>query len=247
MKTQVITYQITLLEPALVTALDGDSNSAVAYPYLPGSVLRGALIASYLADKGTLADQLLDDGDATRMFFGGSVCYLNGYPWDGRFRSLPTPRSWQQDKREASAEDMSVSDFILRTDDPDDETPWVGVEQPFTVLDLAERRAALMKPIRQVAVHTQRDPVYGRPRSNEGQIYRYDALAAGQVFSAAIVINADANPQAAGDSKLLLHLLDRETAIGGSRTGGYGRVKFTGARLVDNSDRWREIGRHNID
>ena len=37
----VINYQITLLEPTLVTALQGDPNSSVAFDYLPGSVLRG--------------------------------------------------------------------------------------------------------------------------------------------------------------------------------------------------------------
>ena len=34
-----ITYRVTLLEPLLVTAVEGDPNSGVAYDHLPGSAL----------------------------------------------------------------------------------------------------------------------------------------------------------------------------------------------------------------
>ena len=48
---KVINYRIDLLEPTLVTSLQGDPNSAVAFDYLPGSVLRGILIGKYLGSK----------------------------------------------------------------------------------------------------------------------------------------------------------------------------------------------------
>jgi len=37
---KVINYRIELLEPALVTSVQGDPNSAVAFDYLPGSESR---------------------------------------------------------------------------------------------------------------------------------------------------------------------------------------------------------------
>ena len=45
---KAITYQIRLLEPALVSELAGDPNAAVAFDYVPGSVLRDVFIEQYL-------------------------------------------------------------------------------------------------------------------------------------------------------------------------------------------------------
>lgn len=60
MKT--IHYQITLEEPVLVTALEGDPNTATSFSYLPGSVLRGAIIGRYMRQKQL---KRLDDTDET--------------------------------------------------------------------------------------------------------------------------------------------------------------------------------------
>ena len=43
---KAITYTITLEQPVLVTSLDGDPNSGVAFDYIPGSVIRGMIIPS---------------------------------------------------------------------------------------------------------------------------------------------------------------------------------------------------------
>ena len=48
-ETFALSYQITLEEPALLTSLSGDPNSAVSLSYLPGSVLRGAAVAAWLS------------------------------------------------------------------------------------------------------------------------------------------------------------------------------------------------------
>src|SRR5205807_585423 len=84
----IITYRVTLLEPTLVTSLQGDPNSGVAFDYLPGSVLRGAFIGKYLGSKSA------DTGKNTlrRLFFDGTTRYLNGYPLDVYHHpSTPTP------------------------------------------------------------------------------------------------------------------------------------------------------------
>ena len=94
MKT--IIYRLTLLEPVLVTALDGDPNSAVAFDYLPGSVLRGALIGQYLRVNNISPKQFNAGNDEIqRLFFNGGTRFLNGYPVERNQRTLPVPESWQ--------------------------------------------------------------------------------------------------------------------------------------------------------
>jgi CRISPR-associated protein Csx10 len=98
----VLTYQIRLLEPVLVTKLDGDPNSNISYDYLPGSVLRAALLGRFASDNKVAVKDVLEDertkADAARLFFGHAR-FLNAYPVDRlNNRTLPKPLSWRQSK-----------------------------------------------------------------------------------------------------------------------------------------------------
>lgn len=230
---KVVTYHITLLEPTLVTSLNGDPNSAVAFPYLPGSALRGAVIGKYLRQEGL---SQFDSTDATmrRLFFDATTRYLNGYPVGQQRRTLPTPLSWQQRK----GYQTDLYDFAVEPCD-DAGVQWQGVSHPFCTLH--DKHVSLIHPHRHITVHTARTRRYGRamPRHRlpadeiPGAVYRYDALAAGQTFAAAIFCDHDA------DAPTLMGLLQEEAILGGSRSGGYGRVRFSDAteRFV-----WRETG-----
>ena len=76
---KVIPYRIKLIEPLLATQIAGDPNSAVSHPYIPGSMVRGAIVRAYLRGSGVTT---LDAGDeeARRLFFDGRTRYLNAYP-----------------------------------------------------------------------------------------------------------------------------------------------------------------------
>lgn len=148
---KVINYRVTLLEPTLVTSLQGDPNSAVAFDYLPGSVLRGVLIGKYLGSK------LVDTGDSTlrRLFFDGTTRYLNGYPldMDGHL-SVPVPLSWQQEKDD---EDV-IFDFAV--EEQDHKKQWKPVTASFYTW--SDEDVRLIQPTRNIAVHTQRTARFGR-------------------------------------------------------------------------------------
>jgi CRISPR-associated protein Csx10 len=231
---KVITYRITLLEPTLVTALDGDPNSAVTFNYLPGSVLRGAVIGKYLRTKNLTTDQFdAADPEAQRLFFDGTTCYLNGYPIENDKRTLPTPQSWQHEK----GEETSLHDFAVEPLPPEDTEQWQPAPKPFCVL--TDDGARLIQPDRHITVHTARNRRFGRPQDphlvrkdeDPGAVYRYDALAAGQTFAAAILCDDT-------DAKDLKSLLTGEVTLGGSRSGGYGRVRFENAK---EETTWREV------
>src|SRR5947209_11392063 len=121
---KVIKYNVELLEPTLVTSVQGDPNSAVAFDYLPGSVLRGILIGKYLNNK--YVDRKKVDAandDLQRLFFNGTTRYLNAYPLDAYGDpGLPVPISWQQAKDD---KDGPIFDFAVK--EGDDKKQWQPV------------------------------------------------------------------------------------------------------------------------
>lgn len=238
---RVLIYRITLLEPTLVTALEGDPNEATSFDYLPGSVLRGVMIRKYLRANGW-TELNASDPDTRRLFFDGTTRYLNGYPLDRLDRrTLPTPLSWQREKGNES----EIYDFAVDT--PDDEKQWQGVGKPFCSLgehENGKQKVRLVQPDRHIAVHTARTRRFGRAMpadkidaskgDAQGAVYRYDALAAGQTFEAAILCDD-------GDVDQIKLWLTGEETLGGSRSGGYGRAKLEFVREEDGEN-WREMG-----
>ena len=213
MKTLV--YRITLLEPGLVTALDGDPNSAVAFSFLPGSQLRGALLYKYRDGK------KLDPADDTaqRLFFNGTTQFTNGYPIVHEQRAQPMPLMWQAPKREKGFARNAVVTAL------DDAKQWDALKEPFIVFD--GDKAILSTPKRQLTIHTARNRRLGRPQEqgrvrpdeDGGAIYRYEALAPQQTFEAQIHCADE-------DAAMLEKLLEGEIQIGGARTGAYGRARL---------------------
>ena len=238
---KAIIYRITLLEPTLARALNGDPNSAVAFDYLPGSALRGAIIGQYMRHH-RLTSLDPAEPDIRRLFFDGTTRYLNGYLLDHYgHRSLPSPLSWRQRKGEADDEETELFDHALEPFEEGDETSWVGFTAPFCAL--ADGSSVYrIRPARHIAVHTARTRRFGRAMSrqraemntddNPGAVYCYDALAENQTFESAILCDW------AGDAARLLCLLDGEVTLGGSRSGGYGRACL---QVVREKTEWREV------
>jgi len=205
-----IVYRITLLEPGLFTALEGDPNSGVSFPYIPGSVLRGALIHKYRENhKGQNFDPA---ADATRqLFFNGTTRFLNAYPIANDALGEPTPKTWHHVKRQ----DSDATDATIHALDP--KKQWNGYAAPFA--RKADNTATMIQPERQLTIHIQRPRIPGRPQRNDGAIFRYEALAPQQTFQAAIQCEE-------ADEKTLRDLLEGEISLGGSRTGAYGRANI---------------------
>jgi CRISPR-associated protein Csx10 len=226
----VLSYRVTLLGPVLVTALEGDPNSAVAFDYLPGSALRGVLIGAYLRQPGKSNLDAAADPTARRLFLDATTRFLNAYPLDRqKRRSLPTPQSWYQEK-DATDQDPV---YDLAVDNGPPLTQPKGLTTPFCTL--TDVKVRLLKPDRHIAVHTLRNRRKGRPGPEFGAIYRYEALAPEQTFGGVILCNE------ANDATTLQALLKGlgEASLGGSRSAGYGRVRFHEVAVITD---WREAG-----
>lgn len=227
MKT-VLRYRVHLLEPTLVTALQGDPNEAVAFDYLPGSVLRGVIIGQYLRHHGK---PRLHKGEETTWFLSNQVRYLNAYPLISGKRACPTPRSW-----------IRRSDGIIDRLFNQDTSPSKPqrIRAPFQVND--GQIVACYDVTRHINVHIERDrkgmPTGRRAQVNGtvegGTLYRYDSLAAGQVFEG-LILCEDSTA-----AEVIEPLLTGQRRIGGARTASYGLTDWS-LRESTSGDDWMEV------
>ena len=221
----VLSYRIQLTGPVLAAHSGSDANSRAGFPYLPGNLLRGAVIARYRQQHPKVN---FDPADETirRLFFDGRVRYLNAYPQTNGKRTLPVPRSWFCQKNGGStAYDLAVEEnHSLQDLKPIDKPFWIGYED----------EAGLVQPKRRLTVHNQRERNAGRATEDQGAVYRYEALEAGQYFSGLVLCDHDE------DATAIKGLLNGAWRLGTARSAGYGGVEVGGVQLELNA--WREAG-----
>ena len=140
--TRYLSFDLTLRAPLLVTGLGGHPGSARTLPYIPGSVLRGA-VARALGDPGTGAERL---AEFRQLILDGRVCYLNAYPVASERRSLPVPLSFRIPKDQPQGPDGSLKVFDLAGSlDPEDWPTEALATVPFPLVTLG---AAQPEPVR---------------------------------------------------------------------------------------------------
>lgn len=241
--TFAIPYVITLRQPILATALQGEPNSSVSFDYIPGSLIRGMFIQRYLKTH-TTNDPLTGQGQA--LFFNGRVRYLNAYPIAmNQQRSLPTPTSLRL--RKGIQFDAETPPIIYHTG----HATWNAakrrnaengerlnpVAHPFCYLDATDGQVTFYTPERTLALHTQRNRHKGRATNAEGEIFRYEALTVGQTFCGAILIDA-----AHINDALIKEITKLGNApdawLGRSRSANYGQVDVS---LKEPTLDWQEV------
>jgi len=237
---QAYTFTINLLEPLLITRVGaGDPNSAVSFNFIPGSVLRGALINRYIRrEKG---GEKIDTAESQfrRIFFNETVCFLNAYPVTGRGgRSLPTPFSWHVEKDT----EEPVFDFAVK-DVTDQAVIWKHVDKPFCDVEetgVSGLYAEFYPPGWCLSLHIDRGDRQRVNRTGTSNVFRYQALAPGEKYRSAIVFTKELPVT---EAKFFKNEFERlvfqgaEFSLGGSHLAGYGRVEISDA---DWEDHWRE-------
>ena len=223
-----LALNIMLDEPVLVSAPGGDPNTNLSLDYIPGSVIRGALINAYLKDQPSESQEFHD------WFLSGKIRFLNGYPCVlGGRRSLPVPNALVEDKTlESGSQVLSIVNRLAT------KAPILpkSLQEHFGLIEQAILKT--VAPPDQVAVHTMRDREMGKAGSPdedmEGAVYQYQSLAAGIIFQGIILV-----PDGLASSVTKFESLLKSVPIwlGGATTGGYGKVHIKTNRL----EGWREI------
>ncbi|WP_332985837.1 RAMP superfamily CRISPR-associated protein [Microcoleus sp. A003_D6] len=220
-------------------APQGDPNSDVSFPCIPGSMIRGVLISRYLQDRGLRStDDILDTSkfpEVQRLFFDGSTRYLNAYLYsnDQEKRTLPVPRSWLKKKGDEATDSKDLSIYDFSWEQPNQDISYKSLNESFCTVD--DEDVVLYKEKRRINIHNMRDRKKGRGTDDNGAVFRYDALDAGQTFQGVILCD---NADDVAKIKPLLELKD--IFLGGSRKAGYGHTTI---EIIPNKEdiNWHEV------
>jgi CRISPR-associated protein Csx10 len=231
---KAIPLTIKTLQPILATSFQGDPNSDVSYPYLPGSMIRGAIIGRYMKHH-HLSDLDLDNSEVKRLFFDADhTRYLNAYlVSENNKRTLPSLRSWRKDKNAEVKEEtlIHIYDFITDSDlEDNDREKLKALERYFWANEGGG--ICFYKEKRRINIHNFRDRQKGRATDKQGEIFRYEALDAEQVFQSIILCDDE------DVTKFHNFLVDPDMWFGGSQSAGYGHTKVTLGKAIEN---WCEI------
>ena len=235
---KVITFLLHTQQPILATSLQGDPNSDVSFPYIPGSMIRGLLISRYLHNHGLRStDNILDDSqfpDVKRLFFDGSNRYLNAYLYsnDKNKRTLLVPRSWLKEKGDEATDSKELNIYDFSCEQPSQDISYKSLNESFCTVD--DDNVVLYKEKRRINIHNKRDRKRGRGIEGSGAVFRYETLDAGQTFQAVILFDE------ADDVEKIKPLLEpKELWLGGSQSAGYGHIKLD---RVEEPEVWHELG-----
>ncbi len=247
---KALTFELELLLPLLATAFGGDPNTDVSALYISGGALRGTLIRLYLQRENKRELDAANDTER-KLFLSETVRYLNAYPLiqieteklPKKFHTLPVPLSWHAAKdikepQEEGDEDVAVADLCHTTAEDifGTKTQSKALRSPFFYFN-RDGNLVAVNPKRRMAIHTQRDPRKGRATVDDGQVFRYESIARGERFGGVILFADDAEPSLLTAIKNLLQQAG-ELSLGGSRTGGYGRVEVS---AITEKEAWREL------
>ncbi|MBD2295127.1 hypothetical protein H6G06_16975 [Anabaena sphaerica FACHB-251] len=243
---KAVTFLLHTQQPILATSLQGDPNSDVSHPYIPGSMIRGFLIGRYLQkNRIKVNDDTLDIQqlpNVKRLFFDAKTTrYLNAYPLIDNKRTLPTPRSWYKDKGVTFSEDKekTIYDFSkipleeqkeLTNDYEENLSPKL-LEENFCLVD--EDEVLLYKVKRRINIHNKRDRKRGKGIEGSGAVFSYDAIDAGQTFQGVVLCETEE------DQSIIESLLQhKDVWLGGSQSAGYGHAEI---QLLNNNHEYYEV------
>jgi CRISPR-associated protein Csx10 len=211
-------YRLTieLQEPLKISSVRGTSDSSTALDYIPGSMIRGALIHAYLRDRGMAPEDL----DTRRLFQSDYLQFWNGYREIAGERGLPFARNLFEPKAQARTQ-IAVRHV------------WNGLD-PEKMAEIRDRSPVQLK--RQVmALRSDQVITAGRVKASstlhlsvngsgtgETHLYRYEAIASGQRFQAVIWASPEADTDFMDWLKSQIRL---QLWIGGARNSGYGRTE----------------------
>lgn len=236
-------YTITLRSSVILTSPGGDPNSSSTFTYISGSSVRGSVAAKLgNPDSDSAIKKEFDD-----LVLGGKARYLNAYPLVNDDRTLPIPLSLRMKKSVAlgsqplHAIDLAAYDGRCSIDE-DAEAHWpteqlqsLGVDY----ISMIGADPALVQPRRNSRIHHQRDRHKGRATEDNGAIFTFESLEAGQEFAGVIQLRGSTKGELALVEDRIREVLPEKDKLlfGRSKRAAYGGM----ASIVFGKMRNREV------
>lgn len=178
-------YKIELQEQAVFSQLGGNPNEIESEGYVPGSSIWGNL-AGLVIKKKALGNKAHTDEQFQSWFLRDGLRFLNAYPTkdDDSIRPLPTPLSVQKEKKDEN----EIHDFVAYIVAQDEESsPKTTLKSIEGFVTLNGESLTLFQAKTTYNYHTTRNRLKGRAVKDEGAVFVYEALEAGQSFAGLII------------------------------------------------------------
>ena len=221
-------FEIETLAPVVISSAGNSSVMTSTHSEISGSIIRGVLAKKYIADK-NLKTPYRDDG--FKKFFYGDLKFLAATPEILNRRSFVLPLSLQKAKAGAK-EKNQIADLFDATEIPKGYKNFRG----YGLVDGEKIFTAEVK--KNITLHMSRNLDNERlaGKSEEGHVYNYESLDAGQKFFGSIVGEKDALKKFC--DALNLENTSEKIFIGKSRFTQYGKCKisFGGVEEISSPD-----------
>lgn len=215
-----IKFSVKTLSPLVISAASNATLMTESHAEISGSIMRGVLANRYIKEK-NLRDEAYKDENFRKLFYGG-LKFLSATPAISNRRSFTLPLSLQRGKK-GTANAKNIADLFAV------ETPPAGYKslRGYGIVDGDKIFTASVE--KNIYMHMSRSAEKERisGKSEEGHIYNYEALEAGQNFCGSI-IGAETDLK-----KLQLENKSFVERIGRSRFTQYGKCEFIFEKITE--------------
>lgn len=208
-------------EPLKISHVLGTSDSSQALNFIPGYVLRGALVHAYLQEKGLSPDNL----DTRVIFDHSKIQFWNGYLQVNNQRGLPFAQHLFETKDQAKKSYIEEGREVLNSLENgvlEKNSKFSPVRINRDVMLLTDNHVFFSKNVKKVSsLHINVNGNRSKEKKDNAKtlIYRYEAIAPQQIFQAVVVAKTEHPFVSWLQEKNKLSLW-----LGGARNSGYGRV-----------------------
>jgi len=206
-------YRLTTRSPVVISTISGDVNMVATKKHIPGTLVLG-LLAKRFIDKKNSGPTAHENEDFYNWFLAGRMKMSNAYLFSqnesGGKLYYPTPLSIEKEKYFGRI----AYDRLLLEQEPDEQTKH---KDEFCFLQTGVLRTRAVET--GVNFHHARNREKGV--SEEGLIFNYESIAAGQVFAGELHGESE-------DLQNLLQIFGSEwpAFVGRSKNSQYGTVAF---------------------
>ena len=212
-----IDFEIETLSPVIISSASNSTVMTSTHSEISGSIIRGVLAKKYIAEKKLQTPYLDED---FKKFFYGELKFLSAAPKILNRRSFVLPLSLQSGKKGNDDADK-VLDLLTAQEIPKGYKGFRG----YGIVDGEEIFKAAVK--KNISLHMSRNLENERlsGKSEEGHIYNYESLDAGQIFCGEIIGSQSELEKFA--ETLNLKNSSMNIFVGKSRFTQYGKCKIT--------------------
>lgn len=205
-------FDIEALDNLKLGKFERDANNEYTYSYIPGSVVKGAVVWDIASKKGEVPTEILN----------GDTIFYNAYPLINDMPAIPMMQGYVGDKQEIRGNKETITiKHSFSADIGENVIPYRNYEFVAVDKDDPSKVYGYNTPKTENLHINKRDS-----KDNDTKIFRYEAIKKGEFFRGYIRVNEKYADDVMG-------ILKNEIMyFGGSRGSGYGKCRISNIKYI---------------